>query len=154
MSAPARPPEGRAPSPGEDVAQRQEGSPVSSRGIVLFAHGSRDPQWARPLERLAQAVGARDPGAAVETAFLELMPPTLETAVARLVARGATDIAVLPVFWAAGGHVTRDLPRLLAQAEAAHPGVRLTALPVLSELPGVLDAVAQAALQSGAGRSP
>ena len=30
MSAPARPPEGRAPSPGEDVAQRQEGTPVSA----------------------------------------------------------------------------------------------------------------------------
>ncbi len=33
-SAPARPPEGRAPSLGEDVTQRQEGSPGSARYLV------------------------------------------------------------------------------------------------------------------------
>lgn len=117
-----------------------------SRGIILFAHGSRDPQWARPMEDLARALRARDPAAAVETAFLELMFPALPAAAASLAARGVAEIAVLPVFWAAGAHVTRDLVRLLDEARAAHPAVRFAALPVLSELPGVLDAIARAAL--------
>lgn len=123
---------------------------MTARGIVLFAHGSRDPRWAEPLDRLGQAIRARDPGVAVATAFLELHPPTLQAAVTGLVAQGVADITVLPVFWATGGHVRRDLPQLLAQAQAAHPGIRLAALPVLSELPGVLEAVASAAVQPGA----
>ncbi|MEK7943616.1 CbiX/SirB N-terminal domain-containing protein [Pigmentiphaga sp. YJ18] len=117
------------------------------RGIVLFAHGSRDPQWARPMDGLAQALRARDPGTPVEIAFLELMPPTLPEAIAVLAARGVAEIAVLPVFWAAGAHVARDLARLLDEARAAHPALRFASLPVLSELPGVLDAVAEAALR-------
>ncbi len=44
MSAPARPPEGRASSPGEDVAQRQEGSPVNApaqrAGTLLIDAGN------------------------------------------------------------------------------------------------------------------
>ncbi|MDX3906445.1 MAG: CbiX/SirB N-terminal domain-containing protein [Pigmentiphaga sp.] len=117
------------------------------RGIILFAHGSRDPLWAAPLERLAETVRARDPDTAVEPAFLELMQPSLPAAIAALVAQGVADIAILPVFWAAGAHVTRDLARLLDEARAAHPGVRFAALPVLSELPGVPDAIAAAALK-------
>ncbi|VCU68152.1 Sirohydrochlorin cobaltochelatase [Pigmentiphaga humi] len=116
------------------------------RGVVLFAHGSRDPQWARPMEHLAQALRARDPGTPVAAAFLELMSPTLPEAIAGLAGQGMAEIAVLPVFWAAGAHVTRDLARLLDEARAAHPAVRFAALPVLSELPGVLDAIAAAAL--------
>lgn len=126
---------------------------MNRRGIILFAHGSRDPQWALPLEGLARGVRARAPEVAVATAFLELMSPTLEAAVEDLVARGVADVAVLPVFWAAGGHVTRDLPQLLQKAQATHPGVRMTVLPVLSDLPGVLDAVARAALQLSSGES-
>ncbi|MPS27962.1 CbiX/SirB N-terminal domain-containing protein [Pigmentiphaga sp.] len=120
------------------------------RGIVLFAHGSRDPQWARPMDGLARALRARDPGTPVEIAFLELMPPTLPEAIAVLAGQEVAEIAVLPVFWAAGAHVTRDLARLLDEARAAHPAVRFASLPVLSELPGVLDAVAEAALRPAA----
>lgn len=123
---------------------------AADRGVILFAHGSRDPQWARPMADLAGALRARDPGAAVATAFLELMAPTLPEAIADLAAQGMTEIAVLPVFWAAGAHVTRDLARLLDEARAVHPAVRFAALPVLSELPGVLDAIARAALPPAA----
>jgi hypothetical protein len=38
--------------------------------------------------------------------------------------------------------VQRDLPALLARAREAHPGLGLRLLPVLSELPGMLDFLA------------
>jgi sirohydrochlorin cobaltochelatase len=53
--------------------------------VVLFARRSREPQWAQPVEARRAQLAAR---CAVEVAFLELMTPTLDEAVARLVARG------------------------------------------------------------------
>jgi len=30
-------------------------------GVIVFAHGSRDPLWRSPVEAIAQAIGAADP---------------------------------------------------------------------------------------------
>ena len=40
-----------------------------SKAVILFAHGARDPEWARPFERLRTALLALSPGLAVETAY-------------------------------------------------------------------------------------
>jgi sirohydrochlorin cobaltochelatase len=120
-------------------------SKSAATALVLFAHGARDPRWAEPLTRLAQIVQAQRPGVVVESAFLELMQPDLPTVLDRLASDGHARVNLLPVFWSAGGHVMRDLPALVAAAHARHPGLAVTVLPVLSELPGVLDAVARAA---------
>ncbi|NBQ89270.1 MAG: cobalamin biosynthesis protein CbiX, partial [Betaproteobacteria bacterium] len=29
---------------------------VNTHGVILFAHGSRDPQWRRPVEAVAQRI--------------------------------------------------------------------------------------------------
>ena len=111
-------------------------------GIVLFAHGSRDAAWPAPFELLAQRLRSRCPGARVSTAYLELTPPTLDAAVAALVAGGATEIVVAPVFLAPGGHVRRDLPRMVETLRARHPGVSMRVLPTVGEADPVLDAIA------------
>ncbi len=110
--------------------------------IVLLAHGSRDPEWSAPFERLARRVRERRPAAGVAVAYLELSPPTLEEAVASLVATGAGDIVVVPVFLAPGGHVRRDLPQLIDAVRARYPGVAVRALPTIGEADAVLDALA------------
>ena len=51
-------------------------------GIVLFAHGARDPRWAAPFEAVALRVRAQRPDARVALAYLELMAPTLADAAA------------------------------------------------------------------------
>src|SRR5439155_6571097 len=66
-------------------------------GIVLFAHGSRDPQWARPFEALAATLSRKFDGP-VKLAYLELMQPSLEQAIAAMVSEGAKTIRVVPVF--------------------------------------------------------
>ncbi len=111
-------------------------------GIVLFAHGSRDPGWAAPFERLAARVRERRPEADVAIAYLELMPPTLEEAVAALVGRGARDVTVVPVFLAPGGHVRRDLPLMVDALRARHPKLALRVLPTLGEADAMIDAMA------------
>ncbi|HEX7605829.1 MAG TPA: CbiX/SirB N-terminal domain-containing protein, partial [Usitatibacter sp.] len=66
------------------------------RGIVLFAHGARDPEWARPFEEIRDRVRASRPEYPIELAYLELMSPTLEDAVASLVSQGTPAITIFP----------------------------------------------------------
>ena len=68
------------------------------RAIVLFAHGSRDPLWRRPVEAVAQQVRELDPAVAVRCAYLELMQPDLPAAVRDLVAAGVDQIGIVPMF--------------------------------------------------------
>jgi sirohydrochlorin cobaltochelatase len=121
--------------------------PVKSthtRAIVLFAHGARDARWSDTLWDLSRRVQSRAPDAFVAVAFLEFQPPTLESILSEAIERGCVDIDILPVFWASGGHVATDLPPLLADLRRRYPEVELRLLPVLSELPGLLDFVAGA----------
>ena len=115
------------------------------RGLILFAHGARDPEWGRPLRDLAQRIHTRDPLIAVRVAYLELQPPDLLAAIAELVPP-CSRIGILPVFWAAAGHVTKDLPALLETARVRHRDLRLHVLPTLAELPGALDFLADVAV--------
>ncbi|WP_175728371.1 sirohydrochlorin chelatase [Burkholderia ambifaria] len=117
---------------------------MSSHGIVLFGHGARDPRWAEPFERLAARLrGSGAPAPQVSLAFLELMTPSLATAVAAQVAAGCTRITVVPVFFGQGGHVRRDLPQLVDACRAAHPNVEIRCATAVGEDDGVLDAIAR-----------
>jgi len=111
--------------------------------IILFAHGARDPRWSAPLHALVEAVRGYAGQASVRTAFLELQQPTLPEALQAAAAEGAQRIHVVPVFWGRAGHVDHDLPPLLADFGAHHPRVTVRVLPVLSELPGIMDFIAQ-----------
>ena len=93
--------------------------------IVLIDHGSRRAEANEQLEALAREVRARRPGALVETAHLEVVPPDLAAAIARCVAAGAARIVVHPFFLAPGRHTQEDLPRLVDAARATHPGVAI-----------------------------
>lgn len=99
---------------------------MADTAFVLLAHGSRDPAWAEPFERLARSVGAR-------LAFLELGAPTVSEAVAEAVSEGARVVRLLPLFMAVGRHVRRDIPACVDALRAAHPGCRIELLPALGE---------------------
>ena len=96
-------------------------SQAALRGIVLFAHGSRDPLWHRPMQAVAQRVLQSAPGVAVECAYLELSTPNLASACASLLERGVTTITIVPLFLGVGKHAREDLPLLVAELRAAHP---------------------------------
>ena len=117
-----------------------------SHALILFAHGSRSPEWARTLDVLAAELRARDPSADVRMAFLELQPPSLDTVIDQLVQAGQRRIDVFPVFWAAGNHVRVDAPAILQAAAARHPGLEVRLLPVISEVPGLAGWLAQSVL--------
>ena len=116
-------------------------------GLLLFAHGARDPRWAQPFEAVADRIRTAAPSMPVVLAFLELMKPTLDEAAERLIDEGCSRVDVVPLFLGTGGHVRRDLPALMVPVERNHPEVRIHLHPVVGEAEAVLDAMAQVALQ-------
>lgn len=116
-------------------------------GILLFAHGARDPAWAQPFEAVARRLTERASaqGHAVTLAFLEFMSPDILAAGAALAAEGCTEVAVVPLFLGAGGHVRKDLPRLLGELAEAHPNVQWRLSAAVGETDILIQGMADAA---------
>jgi sirohydrochlorin cobaltochelatase len=119
-------------------------------GVILFAHGSRDPKWREPVEAVAALIRRRQPEARVSAAYLELCEPSLPDAAAQMISAGARSLCIFPIFFGVGKHAREDLPVLVDDLRAAHPGVRITLLPAAGEHEAVIALVADIAL-AGAG---
>jgi len=116
------------------------------RGLVLLAHGARDPAWATPFESVVARIQERASDVEVRLAFLELMAPRLEQAGAELAALGCTHVDVVPAFLGMGGHVRRDVPVQLDALRRAHPAVVWRLHEALGETPRVIAALADATI--------
>lgn len=120
----------------------------SKPALVLFAHGSRDPLWHQPMMAVAEAILASTPQALVSCAYLELSTPDLPTAVAQLVAQGATDISILPLFLGVGKHAREDLPRLVGDLREQHPQARFALKTAVGEDPRLVALLANMGLEA------
>jgi sirohydrochlorin cobaltochelatase len=111
-------------------------------GIVLFAHGSRDPLWSKPLESIASAIAAQSAAdTAVRCAYLELMQPDLPTITAELAALGVTAIRITPMFFGVGKHAREDLPDIVQQLKIDYPNIQFELLPSIGEHPALIEAI-------------
>lgn len=111
------------------------------KAIILFGHGARDARWREPFDRLADLWQEQHSDIPVELAFLEMMQPTLEDAVAALSAKGATDLTIVPVFFGQGGHLRNDFPILLEECRGKFPNIQLSVTPAVGEDLTVLQAI-------------
>jgi sirohydrochlorin cobaltochelatase len=98
-------------------------SSAPRHAIVLFAHGSRDPLWHKPMEAVAARIRTQSAEVEVACAYLELSQPDLPHTVAQLVAAGTGSITIVPMFLGVGRHAREDLPELVAQLRSTHPEV-------------------------------
>ncbi len=120
-------------------------------GLVVFAHGSSVASANEAVARVTARMSAEGGYELVETAYLEMAQPDLREAVARLAARGATRIVVIPYFLTLGIHLRRDLPRIVDELSGIHPGVRIDVTEPLDGHPslvGILLQRAEAALRA------
>lgn len=92
-------------------------------GIIIVDHGSRRDESNKMLEEVACLFAERfaQMYEIVEPAHMELAEPSIASAYARCVARGATRIIVCPFFLGPGKHWTGDIPRLTAEAAREFP---------------------------------
>ena len=114
--------------------------------IILFAHGSRDPLWHKPIQAVAERINQRSPRTVVRCAYLELTEPNLPHVANDLVAEGATSLNVVPMFLGVGRHAREDLPALIQTLKTAHPAVDIHCQPAVGEQDSLLDLLAEIAL--------
>ena len=117
-----------------------------TRAVILFAHGSRDPLWSRPIEAIAERMRAHQREVPVRCAYLELMAPDLGAAVQDLARSGVEHITVVPMFLGVGRHARHDLPELIRALVVSHPGIRFDLRPAIGEDPQVVELMARIAL--------
>ena len=137
-------------------------------GIILFAHGSRDPLWRGPIEAVAARIRVDHPKQFVSCAYLELCEPSLPDAAALMIsqlhtttnliapradsmpAKGkkALKIRIIPMFLGMGKHAREDLPELASALRAAHPDVEFDVQQTVGEDSRVTALLAQIAVES------
>jgi sirohydrochlorin cobaltochelatase len=136
-------------------------------GIVLFAHGSRDPLWKQPIEAVAAQIQRSQPKLPVACAYLELSEPSLPDAAAQMITALQSNtmksiansvdsipaicqkrlkIRILPMFLGMGKHAREDLPQLATQLRAQHSEVEFDIAPAVGEDPRVTQLLAMLAV--------
>lgn len=93
-------------------------------GVILVDHGSRREESNALLLDVVHDFATSSGYAIVEPAHMELAEPSIATAFARCVERGAKTVVVFPYFLLPGRHWNEDIPRLAGAAAAKHPGIR------------------------------
>jgi sirohydrochlorin cobaltochelatase len=116
--------------------------------LILFAHGSVLCGAGEAVEAHAARLRATGEWDAVEIGYLNYSEPRFLDTVAALAARGATRVVVAPYFLVAGYFVRVDLPRVLAEAKAAHPAITFVVADALRHDPGLADALLDAAARA------
>jgi sirohydrochlorin cobaltochelatase len=119
---------------------------MNTTGIILFAHGSRDPLWKLPIEAVAQRIRQKENHTAVFCAYLELTTPDLAHCTREMIAAGILHVRILPLFLGVGRHAREDLPELVRELQAQHPGVHFELQAAVGEHPLLIDTIAQIAL--------
>jgi sirohydrochlorin ferrochelatase len=98
--------------------------------LVAVAHGSRDPRSAATISALVDRVRLSRPDLDVRLAFLDLCPPQLDAALATV-----SRAVVVPLLLGRAFHAEVDVPRAVARAIAARPGLDVTVADVLGPDP-------------------
>jgi sirohydrochlorin ferrochelatase len=96
-----------------------------STGIIIVDHGSRRFESNDVVEEVAARFAATYPHdyPIVEPAHMELAEPSIATAFARCIRRGARRVVIMPFFLGPGKHWNEDIPRLVQDAHKHFPEV-------------------------------
>jgi sirohydrochlorin cobaltochelatase len=90
--------------------------------LLVVGHGTKDAAGVAQFAQLVDLV-RRNAEDQVEGGFLELAPPPIQEAVAKLVAAGHREVDVVPLVLVAAGHSKGDIPAALERERLRHPGL-------------------------------
>ncbi len=123
-------------------------SPGKSECLVLLAHGSKDPRWRVPFERIVDAVQGQSGETKVSLAYMEFLEPTLIDVARECVGQQILHLKVLPLFFSIGAHLAIDVPEQVNQAKAQFPQLEVEVLSPIGEDPRLTGLIQQIVMET------
>lgn len=112
-----------------------------NKATILLAHGSSDPKWQAPFEQLCERIRSNlATDTRVELGYMELSEPNMDSLIETLSDEGYTHIDILPLFFAVGRHLRKDVPARLELLQKQHL-IKLTLKPPVGLEDEVADAI-------------
>ncbi len=122
------------PDPATGIPQ----NPKPQVGVILIDHGSRRADAHLEMLQLGQQIQAQCPAWDVAIAHMEIAEPSLETCAKDCIARGCTELRILPWFLSGGRHLREDIPQLVDALRQLYPQIRISMRPHLGAHPGLI----------------
>ncbi|MGD6994590.1 sirohydrochlorin chelatase [Sutcliffiella horikoshii] len=114
-----------------------------TRAILYVGHGTRSKKGAEEAKEFLGRVIARVDAPIQEISFLELTEPFIPEGFERCVAKGATEITVVPIFLLTAGHIKEDIPEALAGLRLKYPNVRVDVASAFGVQERIVDAISE-----------
>lgn len=118
--------------------------------LLGVAHGSKDPASQEVVASLLARAAVLRPGLRTAAAYVDNASPSIRAALADLVARGESDVTVLPLLLTPASHSKTDVAASVQAGRLAHPGVRIRYGRPLGPHPALVEVLAQRLAEAGA----
>jgi sirohydrochlorin cobaltochelatase len=116
--------------------------------LILLAHGSKDPRWRQPFERIVRELEQELGQGRVRLAYMEFTGPTLMEVACECAGQMLLHLRVLPMFMAVGAHLLHDIPEQVAAVRGRFPQTTVKVLPPIGEDARLVRLVEQIAVEA------
>jgi sirohydrochlorin cobaltochelatase len=116
--------------------------------LVLLAHGSKDPRWCIPFERIVNSVRGQSEKTAVRLAYMEFAEPTLMDVARECAGRQILHLRILPLFLSFGTHLATDVPEQVNRAKEQFPQLEVEVLAPVGEDPRFAGLIQQIVIET------
>lgn len=93
--------------------------------VILMGHGSRVPGAGEGMEKVAQRLKEKRPGAMIETCYMSELGPHFPEILEKCAREGAGKVIVMPYFLHLGVHLREDIPAMMRMEAKKYPGMTL-----------------------------
>jgi len=126
-----------------------DGASRAAQGVclVLLAHGSKDPRWRVPFERIVDAVQGQSGKTKVRLAYMEFIQPTLMDVARECVEQQILRLKILPLFLSIGTHLATDIPEQVNEVRAPFPQLEVEVLAPVGEDPRLAGLIQQMVIE-------
>lgn len=95
------------------------------KGVLILAHGSRENETEKTMDKISEMVRAKLPETIIETAYLQFRKVNLAAGLNSLIRKGIDDITVVPYFLFEGLHIREDIPAEINEFLKDRPEIKV-----------------------------
>lgn len=105
--------------------KKQMNSRYTKQAVILLGHGSRVPDAARNMHKMAERLKMKYKYPVVEICFMSRLGPHFPEILEKCIGQGVEKVLVIPYFLHMGLHLLLDIPRMMQQEAKKYPGIEM-----------------------------